>query len=280
MSPPIISVIIPLYNKETIIDRTIRSVLSQSFSDFELIVVDDGSTDGSVRVVEGFHDERIRLINQRNSGPGAARNTGANNAKGDWIIFLDADDELREGALFHFFKLIKDNPQIEVFCCEFVEKKQNMVFQQYVYKDGIVQNDFKAWFFEGVWPRTGATAFSRNIVLKCPFNENIRRYEDLECVFRMFHHSAILLSHHIVLTQNIDFATASLARNNITEDFLGHLVFKGKPFWEKMCLYQFYLWERDNYPKEVYKLYPSLKWRYDQFFLYKALHFLKKCHVL
>ena len=81
----------------------------------------------------------------------------------------------------------------------------------------------------------------------------IRRFEDFECLCRMFRYSPVLLSHHIVLTQNIDYASASSARPSIKEDFLGHLDFKGKSFWERMCLYQFYLWEREHYPEEVNK---------------------------
>lgn len=89
-----ISVVIPLYNKEPIIKKTLNSVLSQDYSDFEVVVVDDGSTDNSVAIVESIAGPRIRLIKQENGGPSKARNTGVKNAKGDWIVFLDADDEL------------------------------------------------------------------------------------------------------------------------------------------------------------------------------------------
>ena len=77
-----ISVVIPLYNKETIIEKSLNSVLSQDYSDFELIVVDDGSTDGSVAIVEKIFDNRIHLIRQKNSGPSKARNVGVQYAKG------------------------------------------------------------------------------------------------------------------------------------------------------------------------------------------------------
>ncbi len=275
-----ISIIIPLYNKEPIIERTVRSVLSQSFVDFELIIVDDGSTDGSVNVVNSLRDCRIRLIRQKNGGPGKARNTGALYAKGNWILFLDADDELMPGALELFDSLIKKSDGTELISCEFITKQQDKENQPFLYNDSLIYNGHKAWFFGEICPRTGATIYSRNLVRKCPFNEKIRRFEDLECLFRMFCHTPVLLSHHIVLTQNIDYASASAARSSIDEDFLGHLNFKGKSFWEKMALYQFYLWERDHYPDEVNKLYPTLRWRYDMLLLNKTLHLLKKYHVL
>jgi glycosyltransferase involved in cell wall biosynthesis len=88
-----VSVIVPLYNKAPTIQRTLDSVLGQTLADFELIVVDDGSTDGGVEIVERCGDPRVRLFRQANTGPGAARNRALREAKGEYAAFLDADDE-------------------------------------------------------------------------------------------------------------------------------------------------------------------------------------------
>ena len=122
MKNPTISVIIPLYNKESNISRTVHSVLEQSIKEFELIIVDDGSTDNSLNIIKDIHDVRIRLIRQENGGPSKARNTGVTYAQGDWILFLDADDELMDRALEHFTNLIVSNREVGIFCCEFLVK--------------------------------------------------------------------------------------------------------------------------------------------------------------
>jgi glycosyltransferase involved in cell wall biosynthesis len=89
---PKISVIIPVYNKEKYIAKTIESVLNQSFTDFELIILDDGSTDKSLSIIKQFTDARIKLIEQENIGVSATRNKGVSLSQAELIAFLDADD--------------------------------------------------------------------------------------------------------------------------------------------------------------------------------------------
>ncbi|HLM57547.1 MAG TPA: glycosyltransferase family A protein [Pyrinomonadaceae bacterium] len=91
--PPRVSVIIPLYNKAAHVRRSLDSVAAQTFDDFEVIVVDDGSTDGGERAAAEYADARFRLVSQKNAGPGAARNRGIREASGELLAFLDADDE-------------------------------------------------------------------------------------------------------------------------------------------------------------------------------------------
>ena len=89
---PKVSVVIPLYNTEQYIGRTIHSVLNQTYLDFEVIVVDDGSTDRGIEICQSFSDSRIRIIQQANRGLAGARNTGIRHAQGDYIALLDSDD--------------------------------------------------------------------------------------------------------------------------------------------------------------------------------------------
>lgn len=109
------SVIIPLYNKEASISETIQSVLNQTFKDFELVIVNDGSTDNSPEIAQQIKDERIRLIHQKNKGVSSARNNGIRNAKYEWIAFLDADDKWSDNFLEEIHKAIKDCPEEKIF---------------------------------------------------------------------------------------------------------------------------------------------------------------------
>lgn len=112
---PLVSVVIPLFNKGPHIARTINSVLSQTFQDFEVIVVDGGSTDNGVSVVKGFHDLRISLVMQDGKGVSQARNQGVQLAKTDLIAFLDADDEWMPRHLQCIIRLTAKYPNAGIF---------------------------------------------------------------------------------------------------------------------------------------------------------------------
>lgn len=105
---PLISVVIPLYNKGAVISDTITSVLNQSFRNFEVIVIDDGSTDKGPKIVSCFDDERIHLFSQDNSGVSAARNMGVQKANANYIAFLDGDDYWSTEHLQQIADLIRD----------------------------------------------------------------------------------------------------------------------------------------------------------------------------
>lgn len=114
-----ISVIIPLYNKERQIRATLESVLNQSYTDFEIVVVDDGSTDGSTAIVESVQDARLRLIRQENGGVSAARNRGIREARGEYVAFLDADDLWELDFLKTLHQLSVEYPSCSVYACNY-----------------------------------------------------------------------------------------------------------------------------------------------------------------
>lgn len=114
------SIIIPLYNKEASIAQALDSVMAQECQDFEVIVVDDGSTDGGAAVVENYGDPRIRLVRQENAGVSAARNRGIEEARGEYVAFLDADDVWMPGFLSEIEALQKEFPQCRAQATNYV----------------------------------------------------------------------------------------------------------------------------------------------------------------
>lgn len=107
------SVIIPCFNAELYIEQTLKSVLSQTETDFEVIVIDDGSTDKSKEIILSFNDSRIKYFYQTNKGVSAARNNGLSKAKGKYVIFFDADDIMPKGFLQSRILLLEKNKEFD-----------------------------------------------------------------------------------------------------------------------------------------------------------------------
>lgn len=121
---PDFSIIIPLYNKESYVSETIQSVLNQTHANWELLIVNNGSTDNSVNVVRKYNDSRIKLMNSLGQGPGVARNYGIKKARGEWIQFLDADDLLKSDHLEKQLEVANAHLECDIVVCrweEFVE---------------------------------------------------------------------------------------------------------------------------------------------------------------
>ena len=111
---PKVSVIIPLYNKARYVGRALDSVFAQTYHDYEIIVIDDGSTDNGVEIVRQYGDNRLRLIRQANAGPGAARNSGIRESGAELLAFLDADDEWMPEFLQTSLAALQSNPECDL----------------------------------------------------------------------------------------------------------------------------------------------------------------------
>ncbi|MEW6491543.1 MAG: glycosyltransferase family 2 protein [Cyanobacteriota bacterium] len=120
-SMPTVSIITPLHNKGEYIAATIQSVLCQTYLDWEMLVVENGSTDNSWEKAQQFQDSRIRLLRSQKQGPGVARNYGLNFATGEWILFLDADDLLKPDYLEQQLIAASQHPQAEIIACSWQE---------------------------------------------------------------------------------------------------------------------------------------------------------------
>jgi glycosyltransferase involved in cell wall biosynthesis len=114
MNTPIISIIIPAYNSEKTIKRTVESILNQSFSNFELIIINDGSNDSTLDVISSIYDSRIKVFTYPNAGANVGRNRGINLAEGEFVSFIDADDIWTQDKLQSQFQALQDNPEATV----------------------------------------------------------------------------------------------------------------------------------------------------------------------
>jgi glycosyltransferase involved in cell wall biosynthesis len=117
---PLVSVIIPLYNAEKYISETINSVINQSYNNWEIIIVNDGSTDNSLCIAQSFESEKVKIISVNNGGASRARNIGLDNSKGEFIQYLDSDDLLSTDKIENQVRLLVNDNADLVFCKSFI----------------------------------------------------------------------------------------------------------------------------------------------------------------
>lgn len=235
---PIISIIIPLYNKAHTIKKTLATVLNQSYTNYEIIVVNDGSTDESALLVTGINDTRINLVNQTNGGVSSARNTGIREAKGKWILFLDADDTLLPNALKTLTNNIVDEKTIVAANfliktpetqCKYLSVKNSKFYTH--------ANIYQAWALKKLFLRTGSFIMPTWVAKIEPYDERFSRFEDLDFLFRCFEHVRIKLIPDIVMIYEMSFAEASkINQIKWDRDYLFHLPFESTQFW-KNCVF-------------------------------------------
>lgn len=146
-----ISVVTPCYNAQRFIGQTIRSVLDQTYQDFEVIVVDDGSTDRSSQIVQQFSDARIQLLSQTNGGPAKARNTGVRAAAGEFLAFLDADDLALPHRFASQLAILEADPQLSVVGSGYVwidENGAQLPWPHHSWQHAPDLNDLASWLVD------------------------------------------------------------------------------------------------------------------------------------
>lgn len=215
------SVIIPLYNKENYIKNTLNSVLNQTFTDFEVIIVNDGSTDDSVSKINVIKDSRINIFSQENAGASAARNKGIELAKGSLIAFLDADDLWLPNHLEVLKNLYNDFPNCGIYCSRYKTKisRKKIIENDLTnciedgYK-GIVSDFFKASLKNRI-AHTSALAIPKHILSKYGvFDVNISSGQDLDLWIRIAAHCNVAISNEITSIYKFEIQE-SLSKTNI-----------------------------------------------------------------
>lgn len=180
-----ISVVIPLYNKERHIENTINTVLSQSYKEIEIIVIDDGSTDKSAEIVQKITDRRLRFIRKKNEGVSITRNLGVSEASNELVAFLDADDEWKPDYLERIHSLYQKYPNAAIYATNYsvVEqdgKSYTLDYPEIDFEEGLIKNYFySAYTFTPLW--TSAVCVRKSIFQQMGgFPTNIRNGEDLD----------------------------------------------------------------------------------------------------
>ena len=204
----VVSIIVPIFNADQYLNRCIKSILSQSFSNFELILVNDGSMDGSGSICEDYAqiDKRVKVFHKKNGGPSSSRNLGIDKSSGDWIIFIDADDYVSNDYIENFFKYgqVDSYTQViqgfHVFDNGGKIKKTNELISisHYEHTNIIPYNynpiieKYRLLHRTEVWGKLFSASIIRNNNIK--FDERITVYED-----GIFWHTYLLYINAIVL---------------------------------------------------------------------------------
>ncbi|MBO9693688.1 glycosyltransferase family 2 protein [Chryseobacterium sp.] len=227
-----ISVVIPLYNKEKYIKETILKVLNQSFQHFEIIIINDGSKDRGPDIVNEINDPRVKLFNKENGGVSSARNVGIEKSQFEYIAFLDADDEWLPNHLEEIQKLItKYKTSADVFVTNFARKysEEKIVDnrKQNELKEGIVKDYFKVILKKGLI-HTSCVCVSKKALLKAKlFDERLSRGEDMDLWGRLAREYGIAYSPVITELYLQEAENNSRGKSDITKSIVYHLDFSG-----------------------------------------------------
>lgn len=219
---PFFSVIIPLYNKENFIENTLKSIIDQSFTDFEVIIVNDGSTDKSEEKTLEFGDARIRYFSKENGGVSSARNLGIEKARANYISFIDADDYWYPDFLFEMHENIKRFPEQKVFSAaievEISKKVIPAVYSITKTGDFEIVNYFSASSKESViW--TSSAVFHKSVFeMSGVFDPKIKISEDTDLWIRIGLNYSILFSWKILARYVYDSNSISRNLNYIMEE--------------------------------------------------------------
>lgn len=206
----LVSIIVPIYNAEKYLDSCIQSVLRQTYTNWELILIDDGSTDKSGRIADeyGFADERITVLHQKNLGVSSARNQGIDEATGNYIVFLDADDELIEDCLAKTVNIAEET-NADIVAGRSCEDRE-------LFKDRIIwtgaealENSLKDHSFtHSAW----AKLIRRGFIGQTRFTPNIRINEDSYFVFQLLcKQNVFVLTNDVIYFYRVNLESSSRA---------------------------------------------------------------------
>lgn len=179
----LVSIIVPIYNSERYIERTIVSILNQSYKNIELLLINDGSTDDTINILNSYakKDSRIVLINKENEGVSATRNIGLNKCKGELITFVDADDYI-EKTMIEELVILLETYNADISCCGILLERPDLSIPIHGTEVlmNLSNNEALLELISGknMEPSACAKLFKRGIIRNIKFEENIKYNED------------------------------------------------------------------------------------------------------
>lgn len=183
---PKISVVLPVHNREDVLARAVQSVLDQRLKEFELVIVDDGSTDNSVAVANSFKDRRIKVVELgENRGGNVARNAGIHAATSPLIAFLDSDDTYLPEKLERVVAQFDQKPDLELLVDSFIKVQPSGA--RVVRKNPVIDDREtfrRALFRRQLWKATPSISARRDAILTVMFDETLRRLQDFDFLIR------------------------------------------------------------------------------------------------
>lgn len=185
---PFFSVIIPAYNRARIIDRTIKSILAQTFTDFECIVIDDGSDDSAelAALISSFNDPRLWYFRQNNGGASSARNTGALMAKGRYVAYLDSDDLFLPEKLEETAKVLHAHPDMAVYTLAYVDRGVGKYWIRPARGIRPDEDMGSYLFIENQFIPTSTLVVPRRFACSVLFDTELRHVEDPDFCYRLY----------------------------------------------------------------------------------------------
>lgn len=289
------SVIIPLYNKAKYIQRAIESVLNQTYQNFEIIVVNDGSTDNSLEIVSSIakEDKRVKVISQGNQGVSAARNRAIANASNDYIAFLDADDLYHPRFLEVIFNLIQKYNSIEIISAFITTNNEFKKINEIEYQEILKKDFFRFLIRYHPLLSSSSTILKKDLITNnnLKFDESLKFGEDTDfwnqCV-RASNEEKLLIIKTKLACYDLNESNTSITNRNLKPIkqtlFFKTLVFKepsilqGEKYFKSFYVYMYYIMYyksiiNSNLKQEIIQNFKNLEYRnyFIEFLLTKVL---------
>lgn len=204
-----ISVVLPTYNRANTIKKSIDSILGQSFKDFELIIIDDGSTDNTKNLIEEYKDNRIKYFYQKNSGACSARNYGIKMAQGDYIAFIDSDDIWHEDKLQKQYNVISKY-DVDVVFCKMRQHNINSDSTKIIPKEIVEGMQDKLKYFIGIGTQT--LLVKKDVFSSVMFDPLMPRFQDLDWLVRTHNKYKFYCIDEVLVDYFL--STDSISKNN------------------------------------------------------------------